>query len=661
MSATREPRPPADRFCDLVLEGGVTSGIVYAAAVHELSKEYRFARIGGSSIGAFAAALAAAAEYARRQGATNSFDRLGLLPEQLAEEDDSGRTVLERLFRPQPGTRRLFEVFRAGLGDRRRTAKLFAVLGAAARQYLRLAVLGTLALLLVAALPLFVRVVCASARACTPPAPWPADAVLTWFGTTLVLAALVFLALPWIGIVVDLCGAAVRNGFGLCRGWEAGSDGSEDPDLAGYLHRSIQRLAGLDTLADAPLTFRDLHEAPGGPDTRFGAADRPRRSIALEVYATNLSHGRPYRFPLDAPGDPQRDMGRLFFRLKDLERYFPAPVMHHLKKFGRPYQPASPADPPPSPKTAGLLELPSDDLPIVVAARLAMSFPLLISAVPLHAIDHEPERARREVKRCWFSDGGLCSNFPIHLFDCFLPRWPTFGISLGTRNAFQRSSVWLPDKHFEGRGDTWHRGMEADRALALDPGGAARLFAFLVGLWKATWRWNDTTMMRMPGVRDRVVRVLLEPGDGGVNIRMSSGRIRHLADHYGRQAGRDFVAKFTPPGRGWDEHRWVRFNTLLIALRERLHHLGDSADFARHTQPLPSQIERARQQAPLRGHSQPQYPPEPSEMPLTPPQAHELIALLRALLDLEKRFAEAPDSEPYRARPRPVLRMRHPT
>ena len=59
---------PNDRFCDIVMEGGVTSGIIYASAVAELAKSYRFSSIGGSSIGAFAAALTAAAEYSRRRG-----------------------------------------------------------------------------------------------------------------------------------------------------------------------------------------------------------------------------------------------------------------------------------------------------------------------------------------------------------------------------------------------------------------------------------------------------------------------------------------------------------------------------------------------------------------------------------------------------------------
>ncbi|MFI4926235.1 MAG: hypothetical protein ACHP7E_00925, partial [Burkholderiales bacterium] len=43
---------PADRFCDVVMEGGVTSGIIYASAVVELARQYRFQSIGGSSIGA---------------------------------------------------------------------------------------------------------------------------------------------------------------------------------------------------------------------------------------------------------------------------------------------------------------------------------------------------------------------------------------------------------------------------------------------------------------------------------------------------------------------------------------------------------------------------------------------------------------------------------
>src|SRR5437867_5030446 len=60
-------QPPSRRFCDLVMKGGITSGIVYPAAVLELAKEYAFKSIGGTSAGAIAACAAAAAESGRRK------------------------------------------------------------------------------------------------------------------------------------------------------------------------------------------------------------------------------------------------------------------------------------------------------------------------------------------------------------------------------------------------------------------------------------------------------------------------------------------------------------------------------------------------------------------------------------------------------------------
>ena len=51
--------------CDLIMKGGITSGIVYPKAIHHLSQHYRFRSIGGASAGAIAAALSAAAQYGR--------------------------------------------------------------------------------------------------------------------------------------------------------------------------------------------------------------------------------------------------------------------------------------------------------------------------------------------------------------------------------------------------------------------------------------------------------------------------------------------------------------------------------------------------------------------------------------------------------------------
>lgn len=97
-----EHDPAHPQYCDLVMKGGVTSGIVYPAAVCALAKDYRFRNIGGTSAGAIAAAATAAAEYGRRQGhGDRSYARLAGLPDEVA-----GQRLLE-LFRPDPRETRL--------------------------------------------------------------------------------------------------------------------------------------------------------------------------------------------------------------------------------------------------------------------------------------------------------------------------------------------------------------------------------------------------------------------------------------------------------------------------------------------------------------------------------------------------------------------------
>jgi len=61
--------------CDLVMRGGVTSGIVYPRAVLGLQKHNRFPSIGGASAGAIAAALTAAAEYGRESGGFTELEK----------------------------------------------------------------------------------------------------------------------------------------------------------------------------------------------------------------------------------------------------------------------------------------------------------------------------------------------------------------------------------------------------------------------------------------------------------------------------------------------------------------------------------------------------------------------------------------------------------
>src|SRR5688500_16646321 len=88
---------------DMVMKGGITSGVVYPLAACELAKSYRFRNLGGSSAGGIAAAFAAVAETSRdRKG----FNVLAGLPRELGAS-------LEWLFQPSKGTRALHQVLLA--------------------------------------------------------------------------------------------------------------------------------------------------------------------------------------------------------------------------------------------------------------------------------------------------------------------------------------------------------------------------------------------------------------------------------------------------------------------------------------------------------------------------------------------------------------------
>ncbi len=52
------------RHCDVVMKGGITSGIVYPPAVCELAQDYRFECVGGTSAGAIAAGRSVAERLA---------------------------------------------------------------------------------------------------------------------------------------------------------------------------------------------------------------------------------------------------------------------------------------------------------------------------------------------------------------------------------------------------------------------------------------------------------------------------------------------------------------------------------------------------------------------------------------------------------------------
>src|SRR2546430_11474928 len=87
LTSVQMPNTTADlRNCDIVMKGGITSGVVYPCALEELSHVYHFRNIGGTSAGAIAAAAAAAAELGRGKKDAG-FERLKTLPDHLSSND----------------------------------------------------------------------------------------------------------------------------------------------------------------------------------------------------------------------------------------------------------------------------------------------------------------------------------------------------------------------------------------------------------------------------------------------------------------------------------------------------------------------------------------------------------------------------------------------
>src|SRR5947209_8162684 len=101
--------------CDLVMKGGVASGIVYPQAILTLAERYRLRSVGGTSAGAIAAALAVAAEYGRESG---GFERLDAIRAGLLR-----RGAIKELFQPTARTKPLWETIWGFIGMQARDLK----------------------------------------------------------------------------------------------------------------------------------------------------------------------------------------------------------------------------------------------------------------------------------------------------------------------------------------------------------------------------------------------------------------------------------------------------------------------------------------------------------------------------------------------------------
>jgi predicted acylesterase/phospholipase RssA len=654
-----ERLPPADQRCDLVLTGGVASGVVYPWAILEIARAYHFRSIAGTSVGAMAAALAAAAEYGRRHGHERAFEPLRRAPEQLAEVLPDGRTRMLSLFQPRAAGRRLLDLFVAWLrrttgGSRPRDVGIWGGLAMLGGAYAVEALIGALCGLgAVAGVLFLLGLVDVQVGWAIPPLRGTVGWML--YGALAALAACVGGAVAvWRTLSREVRQGIVDHCFGLCAGAASDAENAptsaverDRPGLTDWLHEGVQRSAGR-TLDEPPLTFRDLWRAPLEPGSAARGEDTPgRRALELLVVTTSVTQMRPLRLPnLDRTQ-------RLFFDPHEWDGFFPPAVMRALRTTAPRWVRAG-DDEPAHGVGRDLRELPGADLPLVVAARLSLSFPVLFCALPLYAIDFDTPHGHRSFHRVWFSDGGLCSNFPIHLFDEALPPHPTFGLWLDRRQpAFPDQAFWLPGKFLEG---VANGAVRFDRADEPGAGTWGRLAGFVGAAIATAKDWGDRTTMRMPQTRHRVARLNLRDGEGALNIAMERSRILTMAHTYGTEVGLAFVERWRAapgprPSAEWDRQRWLRFRVLVPALRRMLARFEHSAEGSGTATPLAELIRRAVDTDLLRAGDAGR---------LTPAQAeawHRAAAALAVLEDVLRDPAfEAPLPGPAGAEPELKLR-----
>jgi len=187
-----------------------------------------------------------------------------------------------------------------------------------------------------------------------------------------------------------------------------------------------------------------------------------------------------------------------------------------------------------------------------------------------------PPSGVRDLEHCWFSDGGISSNFPVTLFDSPLPRWPTFAINLAPfpvghpRQADESKNVYMPATN------------GAARLMAVNP--VKGLTGFLMAIANAMQNWNDNTQTVLPGYRDRIVTVFLDTDEGGLNLDMPPDILERLRAR-GAAAGTLIASHFEAPsllgpdiGMNWENHRWLRLRSTMGALKDYLAHFTLAMD-----------------------------------------------------------------------------------
>lgn len=617
--------------CDIVMKGGITSGVIYPQAVAELARTYRLRNVGGASAGAIAAAAAAAAELGR---ATGGFTELDQMPQALTLRGPDGRSTLSTFFQPSRVAAPLFGLLHATEG-KAGAGLATAVLGTLLKGYWPWALVGALPGLVLVALSVL--------------GSGPA-VVAGVVGGVLLLVIGVLLGL--VLAVARTAGRIAADEFGMCSGMP-GVDSGNAPALTPWLHVKIQTLAG---------------RGAGAPPVTFGDLDA--QGVTLRVMTTNLTRHQPMAMPWRSR--------EFFFDPARMRALFPAEVVDWME--------AHPPELPDAPAArfstmllraqAGRLrpwpEAPH--LPIVVATRMSLSFPVLIQAVRLQAVDYTlpanrdapdavpgwraahpagtVEQALVQLPApsfsdVWFTDGGLCSNLPVHFFDTPLPKRPTFAFNLGAfppgqqKSPDQAQNSYLPQVNQAGVGRPW---------FGLPTGGVGAWASFIMLMVSTARTWVDGEQLIMPGYRDRIVTIHHDEAEGGMNLNMEPQVVADLALR-GKLGAAKLAATFAgdqpgvSPAHGWDNHRWIRFRTSTAGLTGWLAGFRDSYHDQTSGGTAYADLVGPNAQAPL-----PSYEP-------TAGDRQQINVRTGGLLDLADVW-RVDDAMTHNApRPRPVLRL----
>jgi hypothetical protein len=214
--------------------------------------------------------------------------------------------------------------------------------------------------------------------------------------------------------------------------------------------------------------------------------------------------------------------------------------------------------------------------------------------------------AHNDMQPNWFSDGGICSNFPIHFFDSWLPRRPTFGVNLTTQLARgvpqeqagrgaevrdeklreerrelvkERSAVPVVRDEFESGGSgtrvQTQRGYGEDVYLPLPNevlppewipiDGFGK---FLETIFRTAQNYRDNMQAMLPSYRERIVQIRLTDQEGGLNLDMDKETIKRVVEK-GEAAGEKLCDKFV-----LEKHQWVRFRVLMKQMETQLAELN---------------------------------------------------------------------------------------